>query len=76
MIDGRADVFLEVICADVVCIHLRLSVIQRGAEIYSICLCIKNTIWTIITGITSRRVLLELLKRLNSLYKIMETPSQ
>lgn len=25
MIDGRADVFLEVICADVVCIHLRLS---------------------------------------------------
>lgn len=52
MIDGRADVFLEVICADVVCIHLRLSVIQRGAEIYSICLCIKkNTIWTIITGI-------------------------
>lgn len=42
MIDGRADVFLEVICADVVCIHLRLSVIQRGAEIYSICLCINK----------------------------------
>lgn len=73
MIDGRADVFLEVIWADV-CIHLRLSVIQRGAEIYSICLCIKNTIWTIITGITSRHVLLELLKRRNSLYKITETP--
>lgn len=34
----------------------------------------KNTIWTIITGITSRHVLLELLKRRNSLYKIMETP--